>query len=157
MEEDPIAQKHLAKLSKFRGEYDEWGNRLTRSMLNTRHLLERPEQNQARKSRGTKKKLQDDNANKQTNQIDLTEYNFSEIFNILIFIINLCFSEHPAELTLSPPPRFKTIERRESPEYEEKTKVKKNYRERYDLEHTYTAQQGERLYKQRGERLSIHL
>ena len=65
MEEDPIAQKHLAKLSKYRGEYDEWGNRLTRSMLITRDLMEGPEEDKERKSRGRKKK----NENKEDKKI----------------------------------------------------------------------------------------
>ena len=33
----------MAKINKYRGEYDKWGNRLTRSYLNVRHLLEDPE------------------------------------------------------------------------------------------------------------------
>ena len=31
LELDPVAQKHLAKLKRFRGQYDEWGNRIPRS------------------------------------------------------------------------------------------------------------------------------
>ena len=40
LDQDPIAQRHMAKINKYRGEYDKWGNRLTRSYLNVRHLLE---------------------------------------------------------------------------------------------------------------------
>ena len=43
LDQDPIAQRHMAKINKYRGEYDKWGNRLTRSYLNVRHLLEDPE------------------------------------------------------------------------------------------------------------------
>ena len=80
MEDDPIAQKHLAKLSKYRGEYDEWGNRLTKTMLNTRHLLEPPKEDNH--GRINKKKLkkqkenQEDNKRK-TNSTSL-EFQFSE-------------------------------------------------------------------------------
>ena len=42
LDQDPIAQRHMAKINKYRGEYDQWGNRLTRSYLNVRHLLEDP-------------------------------------------------------------------------------------------------------------------
>ena len=40
LELDPVAQKHLAKLKRFRGQYDEWGNRIPRSQhqLLGRHL-----------------------------------------------------------------------------------------------------------------------
>ena len=30
LDKDPIAQRHMAKINKYRGEYDKWGNRLTR-------------------------------------------------------------------------------------------------------------------------------
>ena len=40
MDQDPVARKQVAKIAKYRGEYDRWGNRLTRTMLNTKHLLE---------------------------------------------------------------------------------------------------------------------
>jgi len=33
LEKDPVAQKHLAKLKKYRGEYDEWGNRISRDQI----------------------------------------------------------------------------------------------------------------------------
>lgn len=33
----------MAKINKYRGEYDKWGNRLTKSYLNVRHLLEDPD------------------------------------------------------------------------------------------------------------------
>ena len=80
MEDDPIAQKHLAKLSKYRGEYDEWGNRLTRSMLNTRHLLELPKEDN--RGRTNKKKLKKQKENQEeykgkTNRMPL-EFQFSE-------------------------------------------------------------------------------
>ena len=80
MEEDPVAQKHLAKLAKYRGEYDEWGNRLTRSMLNTRHLLEGPEEAKQRKSRGRKKKIKEEkeNENEETNE-PFPDYHFSKV------------------------------------------------------------------------------
>ena len=146
MEEDPIAQKHLAKLSNFQGEYDKWGNRLTHSMLNTRHLLEGPEQYQPRKSRRRKKKLIEHNENETMEHYDQTEFNFSTIY-LSQTIIHPCFLAHPADLTLSPPPRFRVKETTASPDYQEKVTVKLSYRERYELEHTYTAHQGERLYK----------
>ena len=40
MDRDPVAQRQVARINKYRGEYDRWGNRLTRTMLNTKHLLE---------------------------------------------------------------------------------------------------------------------
>ena len=80
MEEDPVAQKHLAKLAKYRGEYDEWGNRLTRSMLNTRHLLEGPEEAKQRKSRGRKKKIKEVEEEEKNEPFDCPpDYHFSKV------------------------------------------------------------------------------
>ena len=80
MEDDPIAQKHLAKLSKYRGEYDEWGNRLTRSMLNTRHLLELPKEDNRGRTNKKKLKKQKENQedNKGKNSSIPLEFQFSE-------------------------------------------------------------------------------
>ena len=80
MEDDPIAQKHLAKLSKYRGEYDEWGNRLTRSMLNTRHLLELPKEDNRGRTNKKKLKKQKENQedNKGKNSSMPLEFQFSE-------------------------------------------------------------------------------
>ena len=82
MEEDPIAQKHLARLSRFRGEYDQWGNRLTRTMLNTQHLMEGPEQKEQRKSRDRKKKKKENDEDIKTKQDNKTEYEFSKIIKL---------------------------------------------------------------------------
>ena len=83
MEEDPIAQNHLAK---FRGEYDEWGNRLTRTMINTRHLLEVPGETKQRKTRGRRKKMKEEKET--TEQVHcLLEDNFSKALNNIIFSI----------------------------------------------------------------------
>lgn len=49
---------------------------------------------------------------------------------------------HPADLSLSPPTRFKLLEGRDSPEYEEKPKEKLSYEDQYELEHTYAAYRG---------------
>ena len=86
MEEDPIVQKHLAKLSKYRGEYDEWGNRLTRSMLNTRHLLEGPDKNKQRRRRERKKKSKENKDDKKTELSNLDDYKFSKDVNQLHFL-----------------------------------------------------------------------
>ena len=55
-------------------------------------------------------------------------------------------------MSLSPPPRFKMVGGRDSPEYEDKPKQKLTYRERYELEHTYAAYKGQRHGKSKQER-----
>ena len=35
-----MSRRRLAKLAKYRGEYDRWGNRYTKTQLNTKHLLQ---------------------------------------------------------------------------------------------------------------------
>ena len=86
MEDDPVAQKHLAKLSKYRGEYDEWGNRLTRSMLNTRHLLEGPDEEKKRRRRERKKKSKENEEDKKTDHLNLDDYKFSKDIKQLHFL-----------------------------------------------------------------------
>ena len=77
LEEDPIAQKHLAKIKKYRGEYDEWGNRLTRTYLNTRHLLEDPDKPKKKKSRGRRRqKSQEEEPNEDEEEFRMEDYNF---------------------------------------------------------------------------------
>ena len=39
LEQDPIARKQAAKIAKYRGQYDQYGNRLTRTMINTQNIL----------------------------------------------------------------------------------------------------------------------
>ena len=51
-----MAQRHLAKINKYRGEYDKWGNRLTRSYLNVRHLLEYEDSRPARGKKQRRRK-----------------------------------------------------------------------------------------------------
>ena len=86
MEDDPIAQKHLAKLSKYRGEYDEWGNRLAGSMLNTKHLLEGPDEEKKRRRREGKKKSKENKEDKKTDLLNLDDYKFSKDMNQLHFL-----------------------------------------------------------------------
>ena len=62
----------------------------------------------------------------------------------VVYKIYFAILAHPAQLTLSPPPQFKKIQSRDSPDYEEKPKVKLDYKERYELEHTYAVMQGGR-------------
>ena len=62
LDKDPIAQRHMAKINKYRGEYDKWGNRLTKSYLNVRHLLEDEDsqQERGRSKRGKKKVMEEE-------------------------------------------------------------------------------------------------
>ena len=39
MEQDPIAKRQAAKVAKYRGQYDQFGNRLTRTLINTQNLF----------------------------------------------------------------------------------------------------------------------
>ena len=84
LEEDPIAKKHLAKLKKYQGEYDEWGNRLTRTYLNTRHLLEDPEKKPKRKPKKVRKRTSsyeeeiEDDEEDEYNGFRMEDYNFGK-------------------------------------------------------------------------------
>ena len=39
LEQDPIAKRQAAKVAKYRGQYDQFGNRLTRTLINTQNLF----------------------------------------------------------------------------------------------------------------------
>ena len=69
---DPVAQKHLAKLKKYRGEYDEWGNRISRT---THYLLGTPD-SEKRKKRRIKKKKQKEEEEKEE---EVEEYQYSRV------------------------------------------------------------------------------
>ena len=77
LEQDPIAQRHMAKISKYRGEYDKWGNRLTKSYLNVRHLLEDEDsqQGRGRGRRGKKKVVEEEEEEEEVFQYEETEKN----------------------------------------------------------------------------------
>ena len=77
MEQDPVAQKRVAKIAKYRGEYDRWGNRYTKTMLNTRHLL----QNSNEDIFQTIKKEMEDTAvdDRPRSRLDLSQYNLGGI------------------------------------------------------------------------------
>ena len=39
MKQDPIARRQAARVARYRGQYDQFGNRLTRTFINTQNLL----------------------------------------------------------------------------------------------------------------------
>ena len=72
-----------------------------------------------------------------------------QIFNLVSFktIIQklyLLIAAHPAKLSLSQSPLFDNKRRKDSPDYEEKPKIKMEFNERYKIEHTYTSMMGGR-------------
>lgn len=44
LDQDPVARKQAAKIAKYRGQYDQYGNRLTRTMINTQNILSNTEE-----------------------------------------------------------------------------------------------------------------
>ena len=80
-----MAQRHMAKINKYRGEYDKWGNRLTKSYLNVRHLLEdETSQNRTRDKRGKKMRAEEqlndlryEEEELPGDEFQLTDYNIS--------------------------------------------------------------------------------
>ena len=90
LEQDPIAQRHMAKISKYRGEYDKWGNRLTKSYLNVRHLLEDEDsqQDRGRSKRGKKKVMEEEEEEEfhyepNENGCVLDNYTFGNLYHFI--------------------------------------------------------------------------
>lgn len=72
-----MVQKRVAKIAKYRGEYDRWGNRYTKTMLNTRHLLHNSNEDIFQ----TIKKEMEDTAvdDRPRSRLDLSQYNLGLI------------------------------------------------------------------------------
>ena len=110
LELDPVAQRHMAKIKKYRGEYDKWGNRLTKSYLNVRHLLEEESgQTRAKGKRGKKKRVEDelDDLHCEDDQFHEEDYLQTEqTFSITLPPrepeYRLCVSDRPEQLSWSP-------------------------------------------------------
>ena len=102
MDQDPVARKQVAKIAKYRGEYDRWGNRLTRTMLNTKHLLENSNDDIFKT---IQKEMEDEYYINETSDVeddysdsrirdtklDLSEYNFGIIQFFSNYITKLLF------------------------------------------------------------------
>ena len=102
MDQDPVARKQVAKIAKYRGEYDRWGNRLTRTMLNTKHLLENSNDDIFKT---IEKEMEDEYYINETSDVedefsdsrirdtklDLSEYNFGIIQFFSNYITKLLF------------------------------------------------------------------
>lgn len=159
LEEDPIAQKHLTKLKRYRGQYDEWGNRLSRTLLNTRHLLEPggdDSEPRRRRSRGRKGRKEEEEEELEQEDIEyrLDAFGEEDVRNKSIRAEDFNFTP-PDKLTLSPP-RHRSTHRSLSPSYQEPQKQRLNYKERFEQEHTYAAiRGGGRHVREQPQRLEV--
>ena len=106
-----MAQRHMAKINKYRGEYDKWGNRLTKSYLNVRHLLEdETSQNRTRDKRGKKMRAEEqlndlryEEEELPGDEFQLTDYNISRKLPVTLSVFEgRNVSARPDQLTLSP-------------------------------------------------------
>ena len=75
MERDPIARRQAAKVAKYRGQYDQYGNRLTRTMINTQNLLANNDIFNEMDSK-YQEEVQDEEDESENKQLDPADYNF---------------------------------------------------------------------------------
>ena len=79
LEQDPIARKQAAKIAKYRGQYDQYGNRLTRTMINTQNILNTSDEifNNIFTDVDTKEQEEDQNI-MENKAVDISDYNFGK-------------------------------------------------------------------------------
>ena len=75
MERDPIARRQAAKVAKYRGQYDQYGNRLTRTLINTQNLLANNDIFNEMDSK-YQEEVQDEEDETENKQLDPADYNF---------------------------------------------------------------------------------
>ena len=162
MDQDPVARKQVAKIAKYRGEYDRWGNRLTRTMLNTKHLLENSNDDIFKT---IEKEMEDEYYINETSDVEddysdsrirdtklnLSEYNFGiiQFFSNYIYY-KIVIQEHPADLTLNNYNSRQCVQctKKEvddliyNPAEDAKLQKKRDYKEKLQFEHTYSAVNG---------------
>ena len=79
MEQDPVAKRRMAKIAKYRGEYDKWGNRFTKTMINTKHLLENNNEDIFQSIKQEMENQQEnDDEDITPGKLDLSQYNFGK-------------------------------------------------------------------------------
>ncbi|XP_023342787.1 glutamate-rich protein 3 [Eurytemora carolleeae] len=150
LEKDPVAQKHLAKLKKYRGEYDEWGNRITRS---THLLLDTPDSEKRKRRRNNKKKMKQEEEEEEEKERskDIEEYEYSRVEE---------YRYSPLSPSPSPPSRpnrkssnggqgAQGAQRGQEGQEGLARGQRLTYTERMEEEHTYTAVRGDRHYLRR--------
>ena len=75
LDQDPIARKQAAKIARYRGQYDQYGNRLTRTMINTQNLLANNDIFNEMDSK-YQEEVQDEEDETENKQLDPADYNF---------------------------------------------------------------------------------
>ena len=135
----------MAKINKYRGEYDKWGNRLTKTMLNTRHLLENSNDDIFKT---IQKEMEDDYHVSEPSDVE-DEYSESRRRDpkLDLSAYNL---EHPANLTLDNYNSRQCVQcsKKEvddliyNPAEDAKLKKRRDYKEQQQFEHTYSSIKG---------------
>lgn len=145
MDQDPVVKKQVAKIAKYRGEYDRWGNRLTKTMLNTKHLLENSNDDIFKT---IQKEIDDDYYVSETSDVE-DDY-FDSKRRDLKLDLSAYKLEHPANLTLDNYNSRQCVQctKKEvddliyNPAEDSKHQKKRDYKEQQQFEHTYSSMKG---------------
>ena len=81
LDQDPVARKQAAKIAKYRGQYDQYGNRLTKTMINTQNILNSSDEifNNIFTDVDTKEEEEADQKKKMEKKtVDISDYNFGK-------------------------------------------------------------------------------
>ena len=87
LDQDPIARKQAAKIAKYRGQYDEYGNRLTRTMINTQNILSNTDEifNNIFTDVDTRVEEEEEDQNIMENKsANISDYNFGRKKNVFL-------------------------------------------------------------------------
>ena len=87
MERDPIARRQAAKVAKYRGQYDQYGNRLTRTMINTQNILSNTDEifNNIFTDVDTRVEEEKEDQNMMENKsANISDYNFGKKKNVFL-------------------------------------------------------------------------
>ena len=155
LDQDPVARKQAAKIAKYRGQYDQYGNRLTRTMINTQNIINSSDEIFNNIFTGVDSKEEDEEQHiMEEKGVDISDYNFGEQKKISLHGVMSCLVlEHPGKLRLTDynARQCNHCSRKDMDDFDfivnTNDKKKLDYKDRLEQDHTYTGMKGDYLQK----------
>ena len=154
LEQDPIARKQSAKIAKYRGQYDQYGNRLTRTMINTQNIINNSDEIFNNIFTDVDTKEEEDQNIMENKAVDISDYNFGKKQKISPHAVTVWLVlEHPGKLRLMDynARQCNHCSRKDIDDFDfvvnANQKKKLGYKDRLEQDHTYTGMKGDYLQK----------
>ena len=158
LDQDPIARKQAAKIAKYRGQYDEYGNRLTRTMINTQNILSNTDEIFNNIFTDVKTRVEEEKEDKnmmENKSANISDYNFGKKNNVFLSTTSWLVLEHPGKLRLTDynARQCNHCSRKDIDDLDflvntaQKKNKKLDYKDRLEQDHTYTGVQSDYLKK----------